>query len=51
MRTLHVGGRKGRGDPPAHPDEGDCLLISPAFWIGGALAVLCWVAVLWRAFA
>lgn len=52
MRTLNIGGRQGRGDPPAHPEgDEDCLLISRAFWIGGALSIACWVALLWAVFA
>lgn len=51
MRTLNVGGRQGRGNPPlAHSERGDAtrgLLVSRAFWIGGLLSVAVWVFIAW----
>ena len=31
-------------DPDQAPEEGN-LLVSPAFWIGGALSILAWIGI------
>jgi hypothetical protein len=52
MRTLTVGGRQGRGDPPAYADrDKPSLMARPAFWIGGALSLCVWVGIAYWGFA
>jgi len=39
----HPGVGRARSAPPAREPEEGSLLVSPGFWIGGALCLLIWI--------
>lgn len=53
MRTLNVGGNQGRGNPPLSrsTNEGRGMLVSPYFYVGGAISLAIWAYVIAVVFA